>query len=58
MTMPEEKIIEIGDAALAGLLDRKGVKNVLQDIKYNDPDIWREICLEAGSSALDALNPF
>jgi hypothetical protein len=47
----------IGEAALENLLDRRGLREPLEDIKYGDPNIWREICDDTGRAALAALQP-
>jgi hypothetical protein len=38
----------IGEAALAGLLDRAGIGDALSAIKRGDPETWADIVLEAG----------
>jgi hypothetical protein len=48
----DEKKIAIGAAALKGLEDRRGLRETLQGIRREDPELWREICLEAGTAAL------
>ncbi len=51
----DEKKIVIGAAALKGLEDRRGLRETLQGIRREDPEIWREICLEAGAAAVAAI---
>lgn len=46
----------VGEAALKGLMDRRGLREPLQGIKYEDPDIWSEIIAEAGEAAISAMS--
>ncbi len=42
----------VGEAALKGLLDRRGLREPLQEIKRDDPEVWSEIVAEAADAAL------
>ena len=53
-TSPAEAA-KVGEAALYGLFDRRGIKQVLSEIKDDDPEIWAEIVAEAGHAALRAI---
>jgi predicted solute-binding protein len=56
--MNEERVAVIeamATAVLSDLLDRRGIKNILRDIKDNDPETWQEICDGIGTAALDAM---
>ena len=46
---------KVGEAALSGLLDRRGIKNELDHCKYEDPEMWEEIVSETGRAAIEAM---
>lgn len=48
--MTDEEKIELGEAALKGLLDRGGIKHPLQACRDEDPEIWREILIECADN--------
>lgn len=37
------------------MLDRRGISGVLEQIRDEDPEIWKEICEETGRAAIAAL---
>ena len=45
----------LGEVALKGLMDRKGIGSMLSDIKYDDPEIYDEILEEAGGAIAEHL---
>jgi len=48
---------KIGTAAIENLLDRRGIRQALSPIKYNDPEIWEEIVRVTGEAAIEAMQP-
>jgi hypothetical protein len=40
----------LGEVAIQGLMDRRGLREPLQGIKYDDPQIWDEILQEMGDA--------
>lgn len=53
LAVPE--IAALGEAALDHMLDRRGIKHLLSQIKEEDPEVWCEICEETGRAALRAI---
>ena len=49
---PAQDVVGIGEAALENLLDRRGLREPLSAIKFEDPEVWREICEATGAAAL------
>lgn len=47
--------LKIGESALENMLDRRGLREPLEEIKFGDPNIWREICEETGRAAIRAM---
>jgi hypothetical protein len=45
----------MADAVLADLLDRGGIQQMLEEIKYGDPETWRDIRGAIGAAARLAL---
>ena len=55
LAVPEVRAQTVGEAALEHMLDRRGISGVLEQIRDEDPEIWKEICEETGRAALAAL---
>jgi hypothetical protein len=51
----EEALIRVAQAILRDLEDRRGIKQQLQAVRWEDPGIYREIQLAIGRLAWDAV---
>lgn len=49
--LPEEMVLRAADAALDDLLNRKGVGDELEAVKYEDEETWEEIRQAVGRTA-------
>jgi hypothetical protein len=49
----KDLVTTVGEAALKGLLDRKGIGDELELVREDD-DIWEDIVAETGKAAVDA----
>ena len=45
----------MADAVLADLLDRRGIRQMLEEIKMGDPEVWKDIREAIGPAARLAL---
>jgi hypothetical protein len=52
----EDDTRRIGEAALKGMLDRKGIGDELSAIKDQDEELYSEIVIEVGRLALASLS--
>jgi hypothetical protein len=50
------QLIDIADHILADLLDRRGIRQELEEIKLSDKEVWREIQLAIGQRAWAAVH--